>query len=156
MDLTQQPQVNETPPYTFNFPTKYQSAFLSTTQYLSMASTQRGLVVPELLENILLHVPERELLLSQRVNQNFRNVIKHSPKLQRKLFYTADHYLEGNELSELKWNPLLKFLCPHLEGTSERILYATWQRWRQANHNNLLSPNDFVRALSLGLPIYQC
>lgn len=118
-----------------------------------MASTQRVLDIPELLEKILLHVPEPELLLSQRVNQAFRNVIKHSPKLQRRLFYTADHYHEGNELSELKWNPLLKFFCPHLGGTSECILYVTWPKWRQANHNNLLSPNDFVCPHALELLI---
>ena len=149
--------MNETPPtpppLSFNFSAKYQPAFLSTTQYLNMASTQRLLIISELLEEILLHVPEQELLLSQRVNQTFRNVIKQSPRLQRWLFCTADHYQEGNELSELKRNPLLKFFCPHLGGTSERIFYVTRQRWRQANHNNLLSPNEFVRAHDLALLI---
>lgn len=120
-----------------------------------MASTQRVFAIPELLEKIVLHIPQRELLLSQRVNHTFRNVIKHSPQLQRKLFYTADLYREGDELSELKWNPLLKFFRAHLRGTSERILYVTWQRWRQANHNNLLSLNDFVRAHSPESPTGQ-
>ena len=78
-----------------------------------MASTQRVFAVLELLESILQYIPERDLLLSQRVNQTFRSVMKHSPQLQRKLFYTADNYQEGDLLRELKWNPLLNIFHPY-------------------------------------------
>lgn len=41
----------------------------------------------ELLENVLLNLDNRTLLLSQRTNKNFRNVINTSLKLQKKLFF---------------------------------------------------------------------
>ena len=70
-----------------------------------MAPSDQIFAVPELLENILLSLPERDLLLVQRVNQVFRNVIKTSPGIQRKLFYTADLLTYGDLPCDLKWNP---------------------------------------------------
>lgn len=47
------------------------------------------LATAEVLELILLYLPPRDLLLSQRVNSTFRNTITFSQILQRSLFLTA-------------------------------------------------------------------
>lgn len=44
----------------------------------------------ELLENILVHLPLRDLLLAQRVNHNFKNVIESSPAAQSLLHPTLE------------------------------------------------------------------
>ncbi|KAF3939094.1 hypothetical protein ABW19_dt0210186 [Dactylella cylindrospora] len=51
--------------------------------------TQRVFAIPELLEQILLDLPMRTLLLSQRVNTTFHTVIKTSSKIQEALFFKA-------------------------------------------------------------------
>lgn len=112
-----------------------------------MGSTRQVFALPELLENILQNLPIRDLLLSQRVCQIFRNVIKRSPRLQRKLFFRADIYQEGDVLRELEWNPLLDFL------RSQRLLFPdrrklalhfAWRKWLLVHPNNLLDFEDFV------------
>lgn len=115
-----------------------------------MSSTQRVFNIPELLENVLLYIPERDLLLSQRVNQTFQDTIIHSPRLQRKLFYTADLYHQGDVLSKLVWNPLLDVFRPW---NSSGLARVTWEDWRNLNENNQLSVEDFVRRLN---PSPQC
>ncbi|KAK0322498.1 hypothetical protein LTR82_006457 [Friedmanniomyces endolithicus] len=52
------------------------------------------LQLPELLELILLHLSQKDLLLSQRVSRTFRSTINHSPTLQRALFLAPDWKLE--------------------------------------------------------------
>lgn len=114
-----------------------------------MASTQRVFAVSELLESVLQYIPERDLLLFQRVNQTFRNVIKHSPQLQRKLFYTADVYQEGDLLRKLKWNPLLNIFHSYKISNysiERSAACGTWERWRELNQSNQLSLEDFVRS----------
>lgn len=121
-----------------------------------MTSTQLVFSIPELLEKILLYVPERDLLLSQRVNQTFRNVTKHSPQLQRKLFYTADTYQERDLLRELKWNPLLHAFHPYKRSnTSIRRRFGSklWQSWRNLSQSNQLSREDFVEACTPGIEL---
>lgn len=54
-----------------------------------MAAAQ-VLATYELLEDILLHLPLRQLLLSQRVNTGFRDVIRRSDKINRALFFTQE------------------------------------------------------------------
>lgn len=51
--------------------------------------------LPEILEIILLHLPQRDLLLSQRVCRSFRRTIQGSIRLQRALFFAPDWNLEG-------------------------------------------------------------
>ena len=115
-----------------------------------MASTLQVFSTPELLEHFLLYIPERDLLLSQRVNHTFRNLIKNSPRLQSRLFYTADIYHEGDMLKTLEFNPLLKFFYARsLRKFPLHIVFVRWQRWRDANQNNLLSFEDFVCIHSL-------
>lgn len=51
--------------------------------------------LPELLETILLHLSQKEILLSQRTSRSFRYTILGSPRLQRALFFAPDWTLEG-------------------------------------------------------------
>ena len=51
-----------------------------------MSACTQVLAIPELLEQILLYLPSRDALLSQRVHTTFRNTIASSPPLQRHLF----------------------------------------------------------------------
>lgn len=60
------------------------------------------------MENVLLCLPERHLLLAQRVNKRFKDLIKMSPRLQRKLFFTADLLQKDDSTPSLEWNPLLE------------------------------------------------
>jgi len=51
-----------------------------------MAAAGRVLSTYELLENILLHLPLRQILLSQRISKSFRDLVQRSPNLRRVLF----------------------------------------------------------------------
>ena len=61
--------------------------------------------ITELLEKVLLQLPNKDLLLAQRVNQSFYHTISESPALQQKLFYTAKDTHSADELPTI--NPLL-------------------------------------------------
>ncbi|KAK4494887.1 hypothetical protein PRZ48_014243 [Zasmidium cellare] len=50
-------------------------------------SANKVFAIPELFEMIVLEVDERTVLLSQRVSKTYRNNIKSSMKLQRKLWF---------------------------------------------------------------------
>ena len=56
---------------------------------LQLTAAQKVFAVRELLESILLLLPTRDLLLSQRVNRFFRNTITGSSLLQEALFLRA-------------------------------------------------------------------
>ena len=65
---------------------------LHTSNVITRAASKRGVFEPvlhttELLEAILDHLPEKELLLAQRVCRKFRAVISRSKLLQQKLFF---------------------------------------------------------------------
>ena len=61
----------------------------------------------ELLEAILLRVPQRDLLLSQAVCQMFRDTIKGSIKLQQMLFFAPETALDSTKPTEGRVNDLL-------------------------------------------------
>ena len=65
---------------------------------------------------VLLNVPARDLLASQRVKSIWRDLTKTSPALQRKLFYKADLASFENSTSDIQWNPLARILTkePHI------------------------------------------
>lgn len=66
--------------------------------------------VTELLEDILLHLPLKDLLLSQRVNKHFKATIDGSLKLQRALFFSpAPQIPSGSVISDntIRFNTLL-------------------------------------------------
>lgn len=76
-----------------------------------MTTESRIFAIPELLENILLQLREGDLLLAQRVNKCFRNIITASIHLQRKLLLTADSESRDGLATELK-NPVLDIFRP--------------------------------------------
>ena len=51
-----------------------------------MTAAARVAGIPELLENILLHLPLRDLFLAQRMNRTARNIIEKSTQIQQALF----------------------------------------------------------------------
>ena len=55
-----------------------------------MPSTKNPLTIPELLELILLYLPPKDLILSQRTSQAFRDTVVGSTRLQRALFLAPD------------------------------------------------------------------
>ena len=66
----------------------------------------------ELLEACLLHLPAKDLLLSQSVCHRFRNIVAYSKPIRRALFLEPAHH-NGNleDWTLLKFNP---FLTSHL------------------------------------------
>ena len=71
-----------------------------------MSAVHQVLSIPELLEHILLYLPERDLLLDQRVSTTWRNIITITPSLQRKLFFKADVVSFSRKV---RWNPFLEY-----------------------------------------------
>lgn len=55
-----------------------------------MTAQTRVLNTTELLENILVCLPIRDLLFVQRTSKYWHNVIRYSIKLQRALFFESD------------------------------------------------------------------
>ena len=115
-----------------------------------MTASSRVFAIPELLENILLHLPERDLLLAQRVNKTFRDVTTASVHLQRKLFFTADLVSEDVPAFGLKRNTFTEIFRPK-EGfyftdyrlMSDRYL-PLWRDWCYKNVESTMSLDEYV------------
>ena len=75
-----------------------------------MAPANDVLSIPELLENILLRLPNRDLLLSQRMSHSFKNVVAGSMHLQRKLFFIPVRAAETINPDDVESNELLRTL----------------------------------------------
>lgn len=83
----------------------------------SITTAQRVLETPELLEMILSELPPCQLLISQRVNSLWNDLISHSPKLQQLLFmrptwpraklFDAHQSCEANRPSERPRNNMM-------------------------------------------------
>jgi hypothetical protein len=69
-----------------------------------MAASSSVLNTYELLENILLHLPLRQLLLAQRVNKKFHAVIEDSLKINQALFFkpSSNHHADWEDDIELE------------------------------------------------------
>lgn len=84
-----------------------------------MASSPQIFTIPEVLEVILFHLPEKDLLLDQRVSTLWRDITKTRAHLQRKLGFIADpmNLSDPPENMEVRCNPLAKVFmkgeCPH-------------------------------------------
>lgn len=63
--------------------------------------------IPELVEYILLELPLRDVLLAQRIDRTWRNIIQGSSKLQKALFFrpSVDHTLMMRGLSDYTKTP---------------------------------------------------
>ena len=111
-----------------------------------MTTESRIFAIPELLENILLHLPERDLLLAQRVNRSFRDVITASVHLQRKLFLTADMKSEDGLVTKLKWNPFIDIFRPKEDFLELDLFYLmSWMNPNAYVESRCMMPiRDFV------------
>ncbi|KAK4924142.1 hypothetical protein LTR49_008661 [Elasticomyces elasticus] len=65
-------------------------------------AAKRVFGIAELLENVLDHMDERTLLLSQRISRTFADTISDSAKYQRKLFFTVDEATQYTCMSDIK------------------------------------------------------
>ena len=79
------------------------------------------LTLPELLEAILLELPTRELLLSQKVSRTWKQLIDGSPAIQKALFFTS------GDASDIT-----------VKGSGQ------WAFYRQAMLNHDLAPNPLL------------
>lgn len=86
----------------------------------SPTAATRTFALPELLEQILLHLPQRDLLLDQRVSRPFHNTISSSPKLQRALFFAPDPFLPSSPITYL--NPTTGTTSAHTRPQNNRLL----------------------------------
>ena len=84
------------------------------------AATLRTLHLPELLEQILLHLPQRDLLLAQRTCTAFHQTITASPKLQRALFLAPDPHLPASPITYL--NPSTGTTSAHRKPKNNSLL----------------------------------
>jgi len=83
-----------------------------------MSATAQFLAIPELLEMTLLHVPTLQILVVQRVNTSFRDIIKESSPIQQQLFFKAKP--RDNNTSRIEWNPFMRKLESEWETTDLR------------------------------------
>ncbi|KAK3630919.1 hypothetical protein LTR56_017192 [Elasticomyces elasticus] len=74
-----------------------------------MASCSQALAVPELLENMLLQLPIRDLLFAQKVCTEWKDVIDTSPSIQRALFLKPGTPADVDP----KWTGRDRHLCGH-------------------------------------------
>ena len=116
-----------------------------------MTAASPVFAIPELLENILVHVPEHDLLLAQRVNTFFRDITTTSSLLQRKLFFKADTVVEDGQAPELTWNPFFKdfkpgkgqyYPIPKLPRSIE--MYMSHYQWELANMGEIMTFSEFL------------
>ena len=89
-----------------------------------MSPANQVLAIPELLERILLHMPERDILLGQRVNTTWHDLTKSSSHLQRKLFYKAD-VCNVTPIYDRKFNPLILKIKGYLQCVIPRPAVGT-------------------------------
>jgi hypothetical protein len=73
---------------------------------LSLDAGRRLIQTYELLELCLLNLPNRDILLAQRVNRQFKSVIDSSSQLQKKLFFAIDPNVGMD--SRTKINPMFE------------------------------------------------
>lgn len=90
---------------------------------------------PELLEQILLHLPEKDLLLAQRVSRGVQGVINTSPSIRQALFFIPPPTsktvspINGQPIIETGPNPLLALNFPcFLDNFDEEPGYAMSDR----------------------------
>lgn len=75
--------------HTVEEPTTQLSAAISTMSITTPAPITK--IPTEVLENILLHLPLRQLLLAQRVCRSFRSTITNSPRIMSALFLRSSN-----------------------------------------------------------------
>jgi hypothetical protein len=77
----------------------------TTPQTAEITAAQQVLSLPELLETILLRLPIKDLILSQRVNTCFRATVTLSPALQRALFFMPNEDISPRTSGKYPFSP---------------------------------------------------
>ncbi|KAF8850621.1 hypothetical protein BDZ45DRAFT_679679 [Acephala macrosclerotiorum] len=94
---------------------------------------EQALSLPEILENILLQLPVRDLLVNaQLVCRRWNTVIK-SPTLQQALFFLPE---SENKDQEPRFNPLLKEVFPPWFSKNQKIIYARGKVFNELDWNS--------------------
>lgn len=103
-----------------------------------MSAAERVFIIPELLENILLRIPMKTLLLSQRTCRSFKAIIDGSKPLQRKLFFRpavgepmefiVQPSIAGGNPGHNLWNHKWYYQLPALSSEAENWPYKWCQR----------------------------
>ncbi|KAL4737422.1 hypothetical protein BDV11DRAFT_171968 [Aspergillus similis] len=74
---------------------------------------EKACLLPEIIEAILSRLPQRDLLLAQRISRTWREVISRSRVLQQRLFFQTNRpCLQSRETFPVDFNPLLQELFP--------------------------------------------
>ncbi|KAK0513575.1 hypothetical protein JMJ35_003939 [Cladonia borealis] len=83
----------------------------------SVTALSKVSAIPELFETILAHLPALEVLIHQRINSTWRNIIRKSSPLQEKLFFKCDLVIAdvdnpwpSEDLLRLETNPFIQLL----------------------------------------------
>ncbi|KAF2174217.1 hypothetical protein M409DRAFT_16484 [Zasmidium cellare ATCC 36951] len=122
-----------------------------------MADTANGLAgpklaaIPELVEYILLELPLRDVLLAQRIDRTWGDIITGSSKLQKALFFrpSVDHTLRMRGLSDYTKSPCdcknapKRPLATHL-GRPVRTKDLCWARDETDTNHYAVAINPFV------------
>ena len=117
---------------------------------LERTAAIRTFDLPELLEQILINLPQRELLLAQRVSQAFHQTISASPKLQRALFFSPDPFLPSSPITYL--NPATGATSAHTRPQNNRLLLRAFPGVYPTVSPVLVNMPPSREDLSLGRP----
>lgn len=94
-----------------NLQNRMEALQYAATQHISAtpnSATGRVFALPEFLEQILINVPRRTLLLAQRTNKTFSAAVHHSVTLKRKMFLRLGLSPEELTLETLLLNPFFQ------------------------------------------------
>ena len=71
-------------------------------------STDDAFAIPELLEHVLLHLPGKDLLCTQRVARRWPQMTKSSIHIQQELFYKTETTAAASKAQVPEINPLAR------------------------------------------------
>lgn len=85
------------------------------------SAAEKVFAIGELLEQILLDVPSKDIFVLQRVNKDTRATVERSSKLQQKLFLAPSHVRKGRR-QRPELNPLLRSALNYATGYDTRSM----------------------------------
>jgi hypothetical protein len=109
-----------------------------------MSAATHFFAIPELLEMTLLYVPTLQVLVIQRVNTSFRNVVKESGALQEKLFLKA--IPNNSTTSPIEWNPFMRTLETRWEHNDlQQLIWRGCRKIRMTDLKNVQHNASWMR-----------
>lgn len=101
--------------------------------------------LPELLEIILLHLSQKDILLSQRTSCSFRHTVRGSPRLQKALFLAPDWNLEGRTFNAYSNNNR-----PGRKPENNRLLLRAFPGCYPTVTLNIVNESPTIQELEVG------